>query len=413
MCRCTFFHLLCVLSVSGAGGCEGLQSGAEETAELLEIDTPDKGYLHLPVRITDRSTAAALSFDPRRDEPARISYRLTRDGLIRIRVVWRPNPSLVLRTLLDWTHQGFGLHSVNWDGRDASGNLVDNRNSFISFEGDEPSHLAHPAEDCHELGIEILSSAAGTEPDLSGITARLTRATQLGRESGFSVRCYLDYALQGEARLEGGVESFALPCDPKLEPGDHLLTVNVEDGAGHVGVASLHFHYRKGKMARDRGRELFFEEQCHLCHDLDSTAWRESGPGLLHIGSRRPAEYLRRVIEAPRAVNRTSRMPEGSQTGEAVEALVEYLMSLQRPAAAARTGIAIYREEGCADCHETTGEFGAMAGPALQGIGRLRTVPYLEAVVLRPGESYPRTAMPPTRLPPQELANLLDYLRNL
>ncbi len=410
MRRCMLLLPFCAALVST---CAPVESESEQLSQLLNIDTPDKGYLNLPVRITDRSTAAALTFDPLQDEPATISYRLTRDGLIRVRVVWRRDPNLVLRTLLDWTHQDFGLHRVTWDGRDASGNLIDNRGAFVSFEGDDPRHLAHPVSECHELDVQLLEPSGGIRQPDSRITARMTRVTSFGRRDGFTLRCYEDYDLRREVRLPPETETFALPCAPGTEAKDRLFTINLDDGAGHVGVASLRLRRSEAKADLDRGRALFFQRACDACHDLDSGAWREDGPGLHSIGSRRPGDYLSRVIRAPRTVNRTSRMPEDDLSEETVSALVLFLTSLQRPAAADRHGSRIYLDEGCADCHETGAEFGSMLGPALQGIARLRTDSYLEEVVLRPQQLFPGTAMPPTLLQPGELSNLIEYLREL
>lgn len=406
--------ILALLALGSAGAPSLLEASEQQTSHLLDIDTPDKGYWNLPVRITDRSTAEALSFDPERDGPATISYRLTRDGLVRVRVVRRSDPGLVLRTLVDWSHQDFGHHSVTWDGRDASGNPVDTRGAFVTFEGDDPAHRDHPRSACHEPALEILEPAAGSHlRDLSSVRARITRSTPFGRARGFTLRCYVDYALRGEAALDGDTHEFFLPCTATQVAGDHLLTLNLDDDGGHVGVAGLRFHYGGGEPADESGRVLFAQLGCAGCHDLDSATWTEDGPGLRHIGSRRPGDYLRRVIEAPRSVNRTSQMPEEVLPEESVTTLVQYLSSLQRPSAPPRTGAEIYREEGCADCHEAEGALGAMAGPFLRGIGRLRTVAYLESVVLRPDASFAQTAMPPTRLSPRELANLVEYLQQM
>ncbi len=107
-------------------------------------------------------------------------------------------------------------------------------------------------------------------------------------------------------------------------------------------------------------------------------------------------------------------MPKDPLSEAEVTVLVDYLASLKRPpGAAVRPGSTIYHDEGCADCHDTPGEFGSMPGPALAGIGRLRSDTYLEGVILNPGDWFPRTAMPPTVLESPELANLIAYLREL
>lgn len=383
---------------------------AQETAHLLDIDSPDPGYLHFPVRILDRSTREALTFDPAEGHPATITYSLTRDGVIRVRAVWRRDPRLVLRTLLDWTRQEFGPQSVTWDGRDASGNLVDNRGALITFEGDDPAHGEHAREDCHEPQLEIVATGVEATAELPRVAARIVRDTRFGRADGYTVRCYLDYELVDEARLDGATESFFLPCEAGRAIGGRLLIVNLEDGAGHVGVAGLRL--AAAEPGATEGQRIFTERGCALCHDLETTTWREEGPGLAYLASRRPRDYVRGFIQHPRSLNRTAAMPEDPLSAEELGLLMAYLDTLERPPGETRRGRVVYRQEGCFDCHDVPGESGAMAGPHLIGIGQLRSRDYLAGVILRPGEFFPRTAMPPTLLSEVELEALIDYLRH-
>lgn len=208
---------------------------------LLHIDTMDKGYLSFPVRILDRSTMEAMTFDPEQGNPATISYKLTRDGDIRIRVTRRHQKDFVLRTLLDWTHQEFGSYEVQWDGRDASGNVVDNTKCFINFEGDIPEHKQHEPSRCHELRLKVLSP---TEPQplirqLSEIRLELVGDCSYGEESGYELRVYMDYQLVTKVDLGKEITTFALPDIKDITPGSHMITVNLDDRHDHIGVASL------------------------------------------------------------------------------------------------------------------------------------------------------------------------------
>lgn len=405
--------LLVVLLLSGGWASESVQTGGREASHLLEVHTPDKGYLHFPVRILDRSTREVLTFDPLRDPPATISYSLTRDGMVRIRAVWRRDPALVLRTVLDWTRQEFGPQRVSWDGRDASGNPVDNRSVLITFEGDDPLHRKHAAVNCREPRLEIASPGAATPlADLSQVHVRISGDTPFGRVDGRTLRCYLDYRLVGEVRIDGATQSFSLPCAAALTPGEHLLTLNLDDGAGHVGIAGLRFRSGEEKPGVMAGRELFVKRGCGGCHDLESSAWSAEGPGLAHLASRRPPDFVRDVVQTPRAVNRTAAMPEDPLSEDELALMMAYLGSLERPPGPPRSGREIYRQEGCFDCHDVPSETGAMAGPHLVGIGELRSREYLEQVTLRPGEYFPRTAMPPTLLTRAELDALVSYLQD-
>ena len=214
---------------------------SSQDAHLLPIDTMDKGYLSFPVWIVDRSTTEALTFNPELGKPATISYKLTRDGDIRIRVTRRGQKDLVFRTLLDWSHQDFGAHEVQWDGRDASGNLVDNTKCFIEFQGDVLGHKKHDPSRCHELHLKILSP---TEPgalirQLSEVRLELVGDRSYGEESGYELRVYMDYRLVTKVNLEKKVAAFALPEVKNILPGLHLITINLDDRRDHVGVASL------------------------------------------------------------------------------------------------------------------------------------------------------------------------------
>lgn len=395
---------------AASGGAAAPPEG--EAAHLLEIDTPDPGYLHLPVRILDRSTHEASSFDPSRDEPAAIGYHLTRDGLIRLRVVWRHDERLVLRTLLDWTRQEFGRHEVRWDGRDASGHLVDNRACRIDFRGDDPAHLRHDPADCHELAVELEVPDPGlTITDLSQIRGRILRDTAFGRRDGFRLRAFVDGVLALESELPPGSDAFTLAALPAPAAGEHTVVVNVDDGRDHVGVASARIRYSQPPALRESGRELFADKGCSVCHELTVADFNERGPGLLFIGSRRPVDYLRRVVADPRSLNRTSGMPREALTAAELDLLVSYLASLRREPGAGRSGRQVYFEEGCGDCHEAVDPAQPMRGPALGAMMRLRTAAYLEEVIVRPQEGFPGTAMPPLRIAEEELAALIDYLQ--
>lgn len=213
---------------------------ADEAAGLPREEVPeDRGYLAYPVRFMQRSTAEALSFDPATDPPATIRYKLTKTGRVRLRAVWRSDKALVLRTLQDWTEQGFAVHEVTWDGRDASGNIVDNSRCFIAFEEDSRLHGKHPREGCRELELSV----SGLSPDGKAVsTERIRVSIDEGAApppQGYGVRVYVDYKEAARFALPAGDRRFALPDLPGTESGSPLITVNVDDGRDHVGVAGF------------------------------------------------------------------------------------------------------------------------------------------------------------------------------
>lgn len=217
-----------------------LPSTADQSdGHLLKIDTPDVGYLNFPVRIISKSTSEVFTFDPTKGEQAAISYKLTRDGDIRIRIVRRGQKDLVIRTLLDWTHQEFGKHEIKWDGRDASGNIVDNKRVFVDFAGDSKEHKPHEREKCHEPNLKITypDSSGTVIHSLSEISAKVTDEDVYWGEEGYTLRVYVDYVLLYKSDTMK-VSEFHLQ-DLPFDDGEHIITINLDDGHDHVGTASI------------------------------------------------------------------------------------------------------------------------------------------------------------------------------
>lgn len=404
---CRFSLLLCLLSLGAAIACS--RQDDSPRSHLLNIDTPDKGYLNYPVSILDRSVSEAFTFNPRVDPPARITYRLTRDGLIRVRVCWRADKSLVLRTLADWTQQGFGAHELNWDGRDGSGNILENRGCLITFEARDPEHHKHALEDCADPVIKVQSPPSVR--DLSEIKVEIIRDTSFGRVSGWELRTYADYQLVSRTSRGTSAGRMALPPFSDLRSGDHLITVNLDDTYGHIGTSGINIRFSNPLAPLSKGQVVFYDRGCPKCHNLESTKRTRESAGLRWIGSRRPKDYIRGAIADPRSLNRTARMPKIRLQGEELEQVLRFLGTLQRPAATPRAGEEIYLEEGCGDCHEAGNDQGAMLGPDLRGAVTSRSAHYLREVILEPQKYYPLTSMPPTVLSDPELDNLVSFLR--
>jgi hypothetical protein len=213
----------------------------------IDINTPDPGYEPFPVSIMNRITHEVMTFDPSHDKPAAISYSLNKPGCIRIRIVHREQPNLIIRTLQDWTSQGFGKYEVKWDGRDASGNIVDNKRMFVLFEakdqGKGRQHHDHHEGLCRDPSITIK-----TLPDpFQFVKGTIEiQASLVGEscyppdEAGYEARYYIDYKLYKVEKFEKGINNFIFKLDTKtLQNGDHLITVNVDDLHDHIGSAGL------------------------------------------------------------------------------------------------------------------------------------------------------------------------------
>ena len=81
-----------------------------------------------PVDVTN-FTATGWFHPP--GETCTISYTLSDDALVRIRIGF--GGMILLRTLVDWENRSAGSHQETWDGRDESGNLVNEGGYLIAI----------------------------------------------------------------------------------------------------------------------------------------------------------------------------------------------------------------------------------------------------------------------------------------
>jgi len=191
-----------------------------------------------------------MTFDPSKGETATISYSLNKPGCIRIRLVHRNQPNLVIRTLQDWTDQGFGKHELKWDGRDTQDIIVDNKKFFVLFEakdqGKGRQHHDHPKELCQDpfLAIQARPNPSQSVNGWFEIeTSVLGETYPSSDKAEYQVRYYVDYELADEERFEKGIKNFLFKIDTKkFQNGDHLIIVNVEDLHDHIGSAALRIH---------------------------------------------------------------------------------------------------------------------------------------------------------------------------
>lgn len=213
----------------------------------IDINTPDPGYEPFPVSIMNRVTHEVMTFDPSHGKPATISYSLNKHGCIRIRLIHREQSNLLIRTLQDWTNQGFGKYEIKWDGRDASGNIVDNKRIFVLFEakdqGKGRQHHDHPEGLCRDplLMIQTHSNPCNLVKGTLEIQTSVVGETYgFPNEVGYEARYYIDYKLFKVEKFEKGIKNFMFKLDTKtLQSGDHLITVNIDDLHDHIGSAGL------------------------------------------------------------------------------------------------------------------------------------------------------------------------------
>jgi len=219
----------------------------DRNTHKIKINTPDPGYEPFPISIMNRYTYEAMTFDPYLGKPATISYSLNKSGCIRVRLVRREQPKLILRTLQDWTEQGFGTYELKWDGCDASGNIVDNKKIVVLFEakdqGGALQHREHDENSCQDplLTLETIPDPSETIEGIFDIRTNLIQvAENFGNKDGLEVRYFVDYELLKTERFENHVKRFDVQIDTRsLTNGEHLITVNVDDFHDHIGSAGV------------------------------------------------------------------------------------------------------------------------------------------------------------------------------
>ncbi len=80
---------------------------------------------------------------------------------------------------------------------------------------------------------------------LSEVRLELVGDRAYGKENGYELRTYVDYQLVAKASLGKDMTVFSLPDVENLSAGPHLITVNVEDGHDHIGVAGIQAYVQR------------------------------------------------------------------------------------------------------------------------------------------------------------------------
>lgn len=237
---------LAFVTSAGLAGCNIFHKEKPSPAahKVDTITSATKAQMH-PCQITERFTYEALHFDPLKQKYGRLSYRLSRDAWVRVQVILRKDPNLLIRTIIDWTNQKSGTHTLFWDGRDSSGYLIDKSKHpcMIKIEADKEIHRTHNWSRCNPLKIKLkLPKKVRVQEDTK---VRIPFAIAPSRsgyidENGFTARLYIDFEMVLERVFPpsaGYKYVMNLHFNSKIY-GIHLITLVVSDGADHAGSAS-------------------------------------------------------------------------------------------------------------------------------------------------------------------------------
>ena len=161
--------------------------------------------------------------------------------------------------------------------------------------------------------------------------------------------------------------------------------------------------------AVESGRLLLGELGCVACHATDDPSIAlKKAPVLSDVGSRLKPDWLRRWLSDPHATKPGTTMPQAAPK-EAVEPLLHYLMSLEKPvrftAGAAGKGEEIHRTVGCVACHAPL-QGGVQEDKAVVPVGdpaaKYREPAALAAFLHDPLKWRPSARMPKLNLTPSE-----------
>ena len=210
-------------------------------------------------------------------DTGKIHYVLPRAARVRLRAGIKEGP--LLRTIWDWQPQEAGEHEFTWDGADSSGNLhvlkhpgldlnltgytladnsiilpggqfaladdtsLEKRVGQTGEDKDKYFHYKHNPVNCHEPKFSIAFPDAGKTasglPLLSGkVPVRLELAAadrEYTINKRFEVVVSVDTIFLREE--EEGISPLTFYWDTKnLNPGEHLLTINIISYDDHIGT---------------------------------------------------------------------------------------------------------------------------------------------------------------------------------
>lgn len=144
--------------------------------------------------------------------------------------------------------------------------------------------------------------------------------------------------------------------------------------------------------------KLNFQGSCGECHGVDASGG--VGPNLHGVVQKRGPQGVFNIIRF--GLPGTAMAPVSSLNDKRAWQVVAYLKTLTAEAGSMTVngdpakGKELYASSGCAACHEVDGKGGAV-GPALTGIGSMRSPKYLEEVLVDPAKNPPADPALPER----------------
>ncbi len=178
------------------------------------------------------------------------------------------------------------------------------------------------------------------------------------------------------------------------------------------------------------GKMVWHKYDCIGCHTILGNG-SYFAPDMTKVAERKPADYLKKFLMDPKAVNPKAAMPKFGITSEEADNLIAFLGWISKvntndwppkPILATAVGVAgrelsagqrEYQAQGCSGCHMING-IGGTTGPDLTKVGSRRDREWLHEHFEEPQKLVPGSAMPSYKhLSDQALNDLTDYMVSL
>jgi mono/diheme cytochrome c family protein len=205
-------------------------------------------------------------------------------------------------------------------------------------------------------------------------------------------------------------------------PSPILPPAFIEAGCGRCHVADS----VGDAPTLSRGRELMARSGCYACHAARGHEdFHSEAPPLDALSMKTGAEWLRRWLSDPRAMDANTTMPNFRLERDEIDALSHYLFSrpvpseLRRrletaagePAGDPARGKTLFAESRCISCHTVDGK-GNGSAPELGKVASRATRPWLLAFLRDPQAFNPQTRMPRYNFSDVELRDLVAWFED-
>lgn len=176
--------------------------------------------------------------------------------------------------------------------------------------------------------------------------------------------------------------------------------------------------------------ERLFRENCMSCHAFQGEGGGPGGAPDLSKGTRKGADFVKKYLKDPKAVNPEAGMPAAKLADDQIALVAEFLADVgaksgggqeaagpPNPEAAAAAALVaqgkkLVADKNCAYCHKVSGQ-GGMIGPELTKVGGRRDQGWLKVYLADPQSAKPGAMMPKIELTKEQVDAVAAYLGSL